>query len=80
MGRWSSDVCKLYCRSNITDLLHWQRALGRQSVNPTGTVEDLLRRRNIPIEELSAELPPQRSDPDDDIAADYDPNDVDCDD
>ena len=40
MGRWSSDVYKLYCRSNTIDLLHWQRALGRQSVNPTETVED----------------------------------------
>ena len=40
----------------------------------------MLRRHHIPIEDLSNETPPRRIDPDNDIAADFDPNDVDCDD
>ena len=77
LGRWSSDTYRLYCRSNTADVLHWQRALGRQHVNPSESAEDMLRRHHIPIEDLSNETPPRRIDPDDDIAADFDPDDVD---
>ena len=37
MGRWSSDINELYCRANTAGLMHWQPALGRQSVNPAET-------------------------------------------
>jgi len=40
----------------------------------------MLRRQHTPIQDLSAETPPRRLDPDDDIAADFDPDDIDCDD
>ena len=53
MGRWSSDISRLYCRANTEDLMHWQRALGRQPFNPAETAEELLRRNAIPIEHLS---------------------------
>ena len=79
MGRWSSDIYKLYSRSNMSDLIRWQLALGRQSVNATETTEELLPRNNIPIHQPSAEAAPRQSDPDDDSAVDYDPDDVDCD-
>ena len=81
MGRWSSDIYKLYCRANTADLARWQRALGRQSVTTVETAADLLRRHNFPIDDLSAEAQPNdHPDPDADIAADFDPDDVDCDD
>ena len=79
MGRWSSDIYKLYCRPNTANLARWQRALGRQSVTTVETAADLLRRHNIPIDDLSAEAPPNNHyDPDVDIAADFNPDDVDC--
>jgi len=49
--------------------MHWERALGRQSVNPAEAAEHLLRRYAIPIEHLSDGSPARRPDLDDTAAA-----------
>ncbi|MEM7518872.1 MAG: hypothetical protein AAF368_18360, partial [Planctomycetota bacterium] len=49
MGRWSSDIYMLYCRSNANDLIDWQLRLGRQRVNPTETT-NLLLRHDLPAQ------------------------------
>mmetsp|Transcript_26499 Transcript_26499/g.85723 ORF Transcript_26499/g.85723 Transcript_26499/m.85723 type:complete len:269 (-) Transcript_26499:559-1365(-) len=49
MGRWSSDIYLLYCRSNFDDLIAWQLRLGRQNVNPTET-DALLQRHQMPTQ------------------------------
>mmetsp|Transcript_19152 Transcript_19152/g.61635 ORF Transcript_19152/g.61635 Transcript_19152/m.61635 type:complete len:332 (+) Transcript_19152:2263-3258(+) len=73
MGRWSSDIYILYCRSNFDDLVTWQLRLGPQHANPTERTA-LLRRYNIPTQGTdlwSPALETDIADPADD-GADFD--------
>ena len=49
MGRWSSDIYRLYCRANLHDMTKWQLALGKQHVTPTETAA-LLAKHGIPVQ------------------------------
>ena len=37
VGRWSSEIYRLYCRANSADLLRWKERLSRQAVDPLQT-------------------------------------------
>lgn len=41
MGRWSSDVYRLYARSSLPQLMHWQLRLGRTVAQPLETATAL---------------------------------------
>ena len=53
MGRWSTDIWRLYARANKPDLLRWARALGRQRVDPM-EVQARLQQLQVPREGTGA--------------------------